>query len=245
MQTGQRAPKAISYSEFQALIRQDRIAEVVFEEENKLIGKYKETAGAEAAEAKPKEFFTYFPPDASAEVVKFLNDYPDVKQISKPVNKTEWWLYVMNILPYLLLFGFFILIMRQAQSSGGQAFSFGRSKHKLVSENRVKVTFDDVAGVTEAKEELSEVVDYLKFPKKYQSLGARIPKGVLLLGAPGTGKTLLGRAVAGEAGVPFYYISGSDFVEMFVGVGASRVRDLFEQGKKHAPCIIFMDEIDA
>ena len=141
----------------------------------------------------------------------------------------------------LLLF----FILRQAQSGGSQALSFGRSRAKMLSENRPKVTFADVAGVDEAKEELAEIVDFLKYPKKYQSLGARIPKGVLLLGPPGTGKTLLARAIAGEAGVPFLSISGSDFVEMFVGVGASRVRDLFDQAKKSAPCIIFIDEIDA
>jgi cell division protease FtsH len=138
-----------------------------------------------------------------------------------------------------------IFILRQAQSGGSQALSFGRSRAKLLSENRPKVTFADVAGVDEAKEELGEVVEFLKYPKKFQALGARIPKGVLLLGPPGSGKTLLARAIAGEAGVPFFSISGSDFVEMFVGVGASRVRDLFEQAKKSAPCIIFIDEIDA
>jgi cell division protease FtsH len=160
-------------------------------------------------------------------------------------NETPWWLIVLNFTPYFLLIGFIFLILRQAQTGGNQAFSFGRSRAKLLTDNRAKVTFDDVAGVEEAKEELREVVDFLKYPKKYQALGARIPKGVLLLGAPGTGKTLLGRAIAGEAGVPFFYISGSDFVEMFVGVGASRVRDLFEQAKKSAPCIVFVDEIDA
>ena len=139
----------------------------------------------------------------------------------------------------------FFFILRQAQSGGSQALSFGRSRAKMLSENRPKVTFADVAGVDEAKEELAEIVDFLKYPKKYQALGARIPKGVLLLGPPGSGKTLLARAIAGEAGVPFFSISGSDFVEMFVGVGASRVRDLFDQAKKSAPCIVFIDEIDA
>ncbi len=138
-----------------------------------------------------------------------------------------------------------IFILRQAQSGGSQALSFGRSRAKLQSENRPKVTFNDVAGIEEAKQELAEVVEFLKYPKKFQALGARIPKGVLLLGPPGSGKTLLARAIAGEAGVPFFSISGSDFVEMFVGVGASRVRDLFEQAKKSAPCIVFIDEIDA
>ena len=151
-----------------------------------------------------------------------------------------------SIIVFVLLFvGFWVFIMRQAQSGGNQAMSFGRSRAKRISNAAQRVTFDDVAGVDEAKQELVEIVDFLKNPKKYSALGARIPKGVLLLGPPGSGKTLLARAVAGEAGVPFFHISGSDFVEMFVGVGASRVRDLFEQAKAHKPCIIFIDEIDA
>jgi cell division protease FtsH len=150
-----------------------------------------------------------------------------------------------QLLPFALMALLLLFILRQAQSGGSQALSFGRSRAKLMSENRPKVTFNDVAGIEEAKEELGEVVEFLKFPKKFQALGARIPKGVLLLGPPGSGKTLLARAIAGEAGVPFFSISGSDFVEMFVGVGASRVRDLFEQAKKSAPCIVFIDEIDA
>ncbi len=152
---------------------------------------------------------------------------------------------IVQIVPFLLMALLLLFILRQAQSGGSQALSFGRSRAKLLSENRPKVTFADVAGVEEAKQELGEVVEFLKFPKKFQALGARIPKGVLLLGPPGSGKTLLARAIAGEAGVPFFSISGSDFVEMFVGVGASRVRDLFEQAKKSAPCIVFIDEIDA
>ncbi len=152
---------------------------------------------------------------------------------------------LISIAPIILIAALFFFILRQAQSGGSQALSFGRSRAKMMSENRPKVTFADVAGVDEAKEELGEIVDFLKYPKKYQALGARIPKGVLLLGPPGSGKTLLARAIAGEAGVPFFSISGSDFVEMFVGVGASRVRDLFDQAKKSAPCIVFIDEIDA
>ena len=150
-----------------------------------------------------------------------------------------WWL------PMLLLVGIFFLFMRQLQSGGGKAMSFGKSKAKLLSDHQNRVTFKDVAGVEEAKEEVEEIIAFLKDPKKFTRLGGRIPKGVLMMGSPGTGKTLLARAIAGEAGVPFFSISGSDFVEMFVGVGASRVRDLFEQGKKNAPCIIFIDEIDA
>ncbi len=152
---------------------------------------------------------------------------------------------LISFVPILIIIALVVLVFRQAQGGGNQAMSFGRSRAKMLSENRAKVTFADVAGVDEAKEELGEIVDFLKYPKKYQALGARIPKGVLLLGPPGSGKTLLARAISGEAGVPFFSISGSDFVEMFVGVGASRVRDLFDQAKKSAPCIIFIDEIDA
>jgi len=155
------------------------------------------------------------------------------------------WQLLINWLPMLLVFLFLIFLMRQLQSGGGKAMSFGKAKARLVNEGNPKVTFKDVAGIDEAKEELKEIIEFLKDPKKFTRLGGRIPKGVLLMGPPGTGKTLLARAIAGEAGVPFFSISGSDFVEMFVGVGASRVRDLFEQSKKHAPCIVFIDEIDA
>jgi len=153
--------------------------------------------------------------------------------------------FLLNSLPILLLIGVWIFFMRQMQGGARGAMGFGKSKARLLTENKNRVTFDDVAGVDEAKEELTEIVDFLKDPQKFQRLGGKIPKGALMVGPPGTGKTLLGRAVAGEAGVPFFYISGSDFVEMFVGVGASRVRDMFEQAKKNAPCIIFIDEIDA
>jgi cell division protease FtsH len=152
---------------------------------------------------------------------------------------------LINLLPIILLIGVWVFFMRQMQGGARGAMGFGKSKAKLLTENKNKVTFDDVAGVDEAKEDLTEIVDFLKDPAKFQRLGGKIPKGALMIGPPGTGKTLLGRAVAGEAGVPFFYISGSDFVEMFVGVGASRVRDMFEQAKKNAPCIIFIDEIDA
>jgi cell division protease FtsH len=161
-------------------------------------------------------------------------------------EKSNWGGFLLTtMVPILFLVGIMILLMRQMEAGGNRAFSFGRSRAKLITGDRPKVTFDDVAGADEAKEELQEVIEFLRDPRKFQRLGGRIPKGALLLGAPGTGKTLLAKAVAGEAGVPFFSISGSDFVEMFVGVGASRVRDLFEQGKKHAPCIIFIDEIDA
>ena len=163
-------------------------------------------------------------------------------------KSTEWWGYLLSMLPWIILILLYLLFLRRLQGGGGGAkgiFSFGKSRARLLTENRQKVTFVDVAGADEAKQELSEIIDFLKDPEKFQRLGGRIPKGVLLLGSPGTGKTLLAKAVAGEAGVPFFSISGADFVEMFVGVGASRVRDLFEQGKRHAPCIIFIDEIDA
>ena len=157
------------------------------------------------------------------------------------------WLTLLlgSLLPMVVIVFLFFLIMRQIQAGGGKAMSFGKAKAKLMTENQNKVTFADVSGVEEAKDEVEEIIAFLKDPKKFTRLGGRIPKGVLMMGPPGTGKTLLARAIAGEAGVPFFSISGSDFVEMFVGVGASRVRDLFEQGKRHAPCIIFIDEIDA
>ena len=164
---------------------------------------------------------------------------------AKEPTASPWAALLLSWAPILLLIGFWIFFMRQMQSGGNKALSFGKSKAKLSSSAQKKVTFSDVAGVEEAKEELQEIIEFLKEPQKFQKLGGRIPKGVLLMGPPGTGKTLLARAVAGEANVPFFSISGSDFVEMFVGVGASRVRDLFEQGKKNAPCIIFIDEIDA
>ena len=164
---------------------------------------------------------------------------------AKPESASPWTAMLYSWAPILLMIGFWIFIMRQMQSGGNKALSFGKSRAKLSSSSQKKVTFKDVSGVDEAKEELQEIIEFLKEPQKFQKLGGRIPKGVLLMGPPGTGKTLLARAVAGEANVPFFSISGSDFVEMFVGVGASRVRDLFEQGKKNAPCIVFIDEIDA
>ena len=184
----------------------------------------------------------------------YTADYPDlvkslkdrgVKIDVKPPETNSWLAIVLQWVPMLLFIGVWIFFMRQMQGGGAKALSFGKARARLVSEKQNKVTFQDVAGVDEAKEELREIIEFLKDPPKFQKLGGKIPKGVLLVGPPGTGKTLLAKAIAGEANVPFFSISGSDFVEMFVGVGASRVRDLFEQGKKHAPCIIFMDEIDA
>ena len=185
------------------------------------------------------------PPSYTEKFVELVNE-AGIPLETKPDDKSGVWFNVLStfFLPILLLVGF-LFMFRSAQSGGNQALSFGRSRAKLMLDNKVKVTFQDVAGIDEAKQELQEIVDFLKNPEKFQALGARIPRGVLLVGAPGTGKTLMAKAVAGEAGVPFFSISGSDFVEMFVGVGASRVRDLFDQAKKHAPCIVFVDEIDA
>ncbi|NOT61122.1 MAG: AAA family ATPase, partial [Acidobacteria bacterium] len=168
----------------------------------------------------------------------------DVK-FKQPAGSGLWVQVFSYLFPIVLIIGFWIFMIRQMQSGGNKALSFGKSRAKLLSNQQKRVTFKDVAGVDEAKEELQEIIEFLKEPQKFQKLGGRIPKGVLMMGPPGTGKTLLARAIAGEANVPFFSISGSDFVEMFVGVGASRVRDLFEQGKKNAPCIIFVDEIDA
>ncbi len=185
----------------------------------------------------------------------YVVDYPNlvtdlrtknIKITVKPPDDTPWYIaFLFSWGPIILLVGVWIFFMRQTQMGGNRALSFGKSKAKLLTEDRKKVTFSDVAGVDEAKEEVQEIIEFLKDPPRFQKLGGRMPKGVLIVGPPGTGKTLLAKAIAGEANVPFFSISGSDFVEMFVGVGASRVRDLFEQGKKHAPCIIFIDEIDA
>ena len=187
-------------------------------------------------------------------VTHSINDYDLVKELIekgvsvdiKPDEQSSWWMQIfISWFPMLLLVGVWIFFMRQVGGGGGKAMSFGKSKAKLLSENQQKITFEDVAGIDEAKTELEEIIEFLKEPKKFTKLGGKIPKGAILIGSPGTGKTLLARAIAGEAGVPFFSISGSDFVEMFVGVGAARVRDLFKEGKKHAPCIIFIDEIDA
>ena len=226
-----REPEII-FSDFMGGVERGEIREVVIQG-NHIQGKYKNG----------EQFRTFAPDDP--ELVKSLRD-KGVKIAAKPEDESPWYLVLLvNWLPMLLLVGVWIFFMRQMQVGGGKAMSFGKSRAKLLTENQHRVTFSDVAGVDEAKDDLQEIIAFLKDPKKFTKLGGRIPKGCLLVGAPGTGKTLLARAVAGEAGVPFFSISGSDFVEMFVGVGASRVRDLFVQGKKNAPCIIFIDEIDA
>ena len=222
----------ITFSEFMAAVERGDVQAVVIQGHN-IQGKYKNGG----------EFKTFEPGDA--ELVKSLRD-KNVKIAAKAEDDSPWYMVLLlNWFPMLLLIGVWIFFMRQMQVGGGKAMSFGKSRAKLLTENQHRVTFSDVAGVDEAKDDLQEIIEFLKDPKKFTKLGGRIPKGCLLVGAPGTGKTLLARAIAGEAGVPFFTISGSDFVEMFVGVGASRVRDLFIQGKKKAPCIIFIDEIDA
>ncbi len=227
----------VPFSNFLEAVDENRVYDVSMQGQA-IHGHYKAERGG------PGEGFkTYAPKDA--DLVKTLHDKSVVIDV-KPEDNEPWYLVAMvNWAPMLLLVGVWVFFMRQMQVGGGKAMSFGKSRAKLLSENTHKVTFNDVAGIDEAKEELEEIIAFLKDPKKFTKLGGRIPKGVLLVGAPGTGKTLLARAIAGEAGVPFFSISGSDFVEMFVGVGASRVRDLFVQGKKNAPCIIFIDEIDA
>jgi cell division protease FtsH len=190
-----------------------------------------------------EDFITYGP--ATEDTIALLAS-KDVAIKYEPRSRSALWPNILtSMLPILLIVGVWMLMLRQAQSGSNQAMSFGKSRARLHTENKPKVTFDDVAGVEEAKEELEEIIEFLKHPKKFQALGAKIPRGVLLVGPPGSGKTLLAKAIAGEAGVPFFSISGSEFVEMFVGVGASRVRDLFEQAKKSAPCLVFIDEIDA
>ncbi|HET8564424.1 MAG TPA: ATP-dependent zinc metalloprotease FtsH [Candidatus Binatia bacterium] len=222
----------IVFSDFMASVERGEIQEVTIQGHN-ISGKFKSQ----------ERFRTFAPNDP--ELVKTLRE-KKVKIAAKPEDDSPWYMVLLiNWLPMILLFGLWIYFMRQMQVGGGKAMSFGKSRAKLLTENQHRVTFSDVAGVDEAKDDLQEIIAFLKDPKKFTRLGGRIPKGCLLVGPPGTGKTLLARAIAGEAGVPFFSISGSDFVEMFVGVGASRVRDLFVQGKKNAPCIIFIDEIDA
>jgi cell division protease FtsH len=227
------APPELAYSEFVVAVRDGQVQEVTIEE-GSIDGKMMDTG----------EFTTYAPA-VTQELLDLLQD-KQVKVTAKPKDEGSLWRQVLIMwFPLVLFIGLWIFFIRQMQAGGGKAMSFGKSKARLLTENQQAVTFKDVAGIEESKNELQEIIEFLKEPKRFTRLGGRIPKGVLLVGPPGTGKTLLARAVAGEAGVPFFSISGSDFVEMFVGVGASRVRDLFLQGKKQAPCIIFIDEIDA
>lgn len=233
-----KSPKEMSksYSEFLDLVEKKSISQVLIREHDNVI----------VGLGKGKERVKTIYPSIDKELITTLRKN-NVEIKIEDQKQSSWWVSVFSsiFLPLIIFVGLWVFMLRQAQSGSSQAMSFGKSRAKLMVENKPKVKFDDVAGVEEAKQELQEVVEFLKSPEKFQSLGAKIPKGVLLVGSPGTGKTLLAKAVAGEAEVPFFSISGSDFVEMFVGVGASRVRDLFEQAKKHSPCIIFIDEIDA
>jgi cell division protease FtsH len=237
-QGGKAAQKEMSYTEFMQKVEDGKVAEVTIRGQQ-LTGKFRGGEGY----ADGQEFKTTIP-ENDPELWKVLKAAKVQSSIEK-AGENPLLTVLLTWAPVLLIVGLWIFFMRQMQTGGNKALSFGKSKAKLLNTSGKKVTFKDVAGVEEAKEELQEIVEFLKEPQKFQKLGGRIPKGVLLMGPPGTGKTLLARAIAGEANVPFFSISGSDFVEMFVGVGASRVRDLFEQGKKNAPCIIFIDEIDA
>ena len=228
-----------SYSEFMQKVDASDVKEVTMY----LSPNSYELKGEYVRPANRKFHTTVFKEDAAG-LAKALRDKGVAIKVVE-VRSGDWVLILLNAAPLILLVGFCLFLMRQMQSGGNKALSFGKSRARLLSAQQKKATFKDVAGTDEAKEELQEIIEFLKDPQKFQKLGGRIPKGVLLVGPPGTGKTLLARAIAGEANVPFFSISGSDFVEMFVGVGASRVRDLFEQGKKNAPCIIFIDEIDA
>ena len=228
-----------SYSEFMAKVDATDVKEVTLY----LSPNSYELQGEYVRPANHKFHLTVFK-ESAPDLAKQLRD-KQVPMKVKEVRSGDWVLILLNAAPLILLVGFCLFLMRQMQAGGNKALSFGKSRARLLSAQQKKATFKDVAGTDEAKEELQEIIEFLKDPQKFQKLGGRIPKGVLLVGPPGTGKTLLARAIAGEANVPFFSISGSDFVEMFVGVGASRVRDLFEQGKKNAPCIIFIDEIDA
>ena len=225
----------MAYDRFVQLVHEDNVAKVTIGADHTTIN----------GERKDGTKFTTFAPE-DKDLVNDLIKYKVAIEQTPPRTSPTFLEIVFTILPYALMIGFFVFIMRQMQQAGGKgAMSFGRSRAKLLNEDQTKVTFADVAGCDEAKEEVSELVEFLRDPSKFQKLGGKIPRGVLMVGPPGTGKTLLAKAIAGEAKVPFFSISGSDFVEMFVGVGASRVRDMFEQAKKHAPCIIFIDEIDA
>ncbi|MEP7039543.1 MAG: ATP-dependent zinc metalloprotease FtsH [Acidobacteriota bacterium] len=232
-QTGN--PEKISFDQALTQTRNKEITEITVKQSQ-----------LELVDKNKKQFYTELDSsDAPREAILKAADESNTKVNLEPAASGMWWLILINMLPFLLLIGFLAFTLRQMQAGGNKALSFGKSKAKLLNNQQKRVTFKDVAGVEEAKEELQEIIEFLKDPQKFQKLGGKIPKGVLMVGPPGTGKTLLAKAIAGEANVPFFSISGSDFVEMFVGVGASRVRDLFEQGKKNAPCIIFIDEIDA
>ncbi len=224
----------ISYSEFIEQVNSGKVKNVTFIGEQRVQG-----------ELQDGDMFVTTVPPQTPDLVSFLEE-SGVTVAAKPEPAPPWWMSILpNVITLVIFIGIWLFILNQMQGGGNRAMSFGKSRAKLHTEEKVKVTFDDVAGLDEAKQEVAEIVDFLKHPKRFVELGAKIPKGILLVGPPGTGKTLLARAIAGEAGVPFFSVSGSDFVEMFVGVGAARVRDMFENAKKNAPCIVFIDEIDA
>ena len=233
----------LHYSVFRGQLRDNNIESVTIIDGKRVEGKLRAPVPVQGGRT-VKEFWTLLPFKDNADPVLAELEAKNIP-IRSTLPRQNWWILLINALPWILIFGFWIFMLRQMQVGGSKAFQFGKSKAKLLTGDTPKVTFVDVAGADEAKEELQEIIEFLKDPQKFSRLGGRLPKGVLLIGPPGTGKTLLARAVAGEAARPFFSMSGSDFVEMFVGVGASRVRDLFEQGKAHAPCIIFIDEIDA
>ena len=239
---GAEAAPEISYSEYTSQLQHENIDKVTIQGGRALTGDFKQKVQAKGGRLVQK-FKVLLPMENSSDDLKELKAHG--VQIQAEEQRTSMTALLIGLFPYLLIFGIWFFLFRSMQAGGAKAFSFGKSKAKLLTGDTPKVTFDDVAGADEAKVELQEIIEFLKDPQKFTKLGGRLPKGALLVGPPGTGKTLLARAVAGEAGRPFFSMSGSDFVEMFVGVGASRVRDLFEQGKAHAPCIIFIDEIDA
>ncbi|MFH1680595.1 MAG: ATP-dependent metallopeptidase FtsH/Yme1/Tma family protein, partial [Candidatus Eisenbacteria bacterium] len=246
-QTGKKAEAEINYTQFIQEVERGNIKAVTIVEKE-VSGLFRQPTLVTAGEGLPPrevEAFKVWLPAADEKLPdRIWEKSPNASIRSKPEGM-NWFSVMLSWLPIVLILGFWIFIVRQMQGGGNKAFSFGKSRARLLTADRPKITFADVAGAIEAKEELQEIIEFLRRPEKFQKLGGRIPKGALLLGPPGTGKTLLAKAVAGEAEVPFFSMSGSDFVEMFVGVGASRVRDLFEQGKRNAPCIIFIDEIDA
>jgi len=234
LRQGEETPREVTYTEFITMVDAGEIEKVIFEEGH--VTGHKRDGSPDFTTNVPPVFDTLVP-QLQAKSVEI--------EVRPKSESSVWQQMLIWWVPFLILIGLWVFFVRQMQAGGGKAMSFGKSRARLLTENQQRMTFDDVAGVEESKVELEEIIEFLREPKKFTRLGGRIPKGVLLVGLPGTGKTLLARAVAGEADVPFFSISGSDFVEMFVGVGASRVRDLFQQGKKNAPCIIFIDEIDA
>src|SRR5665647_2879580 len=239
------AETVLTYSEFRTQLANSATAPSLDEKIKKVVVKFEGyTYLVKGEYANGKTFKSRLP--FTDQAITLLDDSKiEVVDVEKMAGDSIWISFLTSIIPFVIIFILFFFLMNQAQGGGGKVMNFGKSRARLYNEEKKKVTFEDVAGADEEKQELIEVVEFLKDPRKFAAVGARIPKGVLLVGPPGTGKTLLARAVAGEAGVPFFSISGSDFVEMFVGVGASRVRDLFEQAKEAAPAIVFIDEIDA